>query len=114
MVQQTNAIEVLKEEAAALRRDLAFVGNQINVTVSPVNQYLEDLPPLPALSNPPTAPEQSTEPIPHMLGIGPTAEVVFVTSQLRPSLEKALCCKVVLVLFGKDLTLPQNLQKLGD
>ena len=47
--QQTHAIEVLKEEAAALRRDLAFVGQHININVAPVNPALEALQPLPAL-----------------------------------------------------------------
>lgn len=34
---QLHAIEVFKEESAALRSDLAFVGKQTNVTVTPEN-----------------------------------------------------------------------------
>lgn len=58
VLQQTHAIEVLKEEAAALRRDLAFVGQHININVAPVNPALEALQPLPALEQEPE-PEQA-------------------------------------------------------
>ena len=53
IMQQTHAIEVLKEEAAALRRDLAFVGQHININVAPLNPALEALQPLPALEQEP-------------------------------------------------------------
>lgn len=65
-------IDVLKEEAAALRRDLAFVGEQINVTVTPVNTFLEELPPLPVLPDA-DYPETSG----HNLGVSPASEVIF-------------------------------------
>jgi len=70
---QSMAIEVLKEEATALRRDLAFVGGQMNITVTPVNTYLEALEPLPILADQAPAAAYS-EPENH-LGVGLTNEV---------------------------------------
>lgn len=73
VVQQATIIEALREEAAALRRDVAFVGDRIHVNVAAENDYLESLPPLPALTG--TSAEQPLEPASHMLGISPTADV---------------------------------------
>lgn len=80
VVQQANAIEILKEEAAALRRDLAFVGKHVNINVSVVNPYLEELQPLPELGQPASqqGTQQSAEAANHMLGISPTSEVSIV------------------------------------
>lgn len=74
VIQQSTAINALKEEAIALRRDMAFVGNHVNITVTPSNPYVEELPPLPELAQQQQAVAHE-EPAAHMLGISPSNDV---------------------------------------
>ena len=46
VAQQSQIIELLREETTLLRKDLAFVGGHINITVTPVNDALESFPSL--------------------------------------------------------------------
>ena len=76
VIQQSAAIDVLKEEATALRRDLAFVGNHVNITVAPSNPYLDELPPLPLLSQQQQQQQSANQELPaHMLGVSPSSDV---------------------------------------
>ena len=70
---QSMAIEVLKEEATALRRDLAFVGGQMNITVAPVNTYVAELEALPTLSE--QQPATTYPETQNQLGVGLANEV---------------------------------------
>ena len=75
VIQQSTAITALREEAVALRRDMAFVGDHVNITVAPSNPYIEELPPLPVLSQQGQPLEEEQEPPRHMLGVSPTSDV---------------------------------------
>lgn len=91
VLQQSQAIEVLKEECQALRRDLSFVGGHINITVAPENPAVDSLPLLPMMAPPQISLSQqnTTSCADHSnsIGVGSTSEV-WHTSKIR------LCCSL--------------------
>lgn len=77
VVQQSTVINALREEAVALRQDVAFVGDHVNIQVTPSNPYLEELPPLPQLTQQQQQPQPAEkQEFPTLaLGISPSNDV---------------------------------------
>ena len=76
----------------ALRRDTAFVGDHVNITVAPSNPYIEELPQLPSLSQQGQPPEEALEAPPHMLGVSPSSDVSPLL-QLQHQSASCGCCR---------------------